>query len=43
MCLKCPQEVKKNLDAMTQVWNNYQIYMNDEMDQINKDDLPMKE
>ena len=43
MCLKCPQEVKKNLDAMAQVWNNYQIYMNDEMDQINKDDLPMKE
>lgn len=34
LCLKCPQEVKKNLESLEAVWNNYQVYMNDEINFI---------
>ena len=34
LCLKCPQDVKKNLDVLENAWNNYQIYMHDEMNHM---------
>mgnify|MGYP001025874869 FL=1 len=39
MCLKCPQEVKRNLELLEETWNNYQVYLNDEINFI--DDEPM--
>ena len=39
LCLKCPQEVKKNLEMLEETWNNYQVYLNDEINFI--DDVPM--
>lgn len=39
MCLKRPQEVKKNLETLEDVWNNYQVYLNDEINFI--DEEPM--
>ncbi|MBO4981610.1 MAG: MurR/RpiR family transcriptional regulator [Lachnospiraceae bacterium] len=39
LCLKCPQDVKKNLETLEEVWNNYQVYLNDEINFI--DDEPM--
>jgi len=39
LCLKCPQDVKKNLEMLEETWNNYQVYLNDEIDFI--DDEPM--
>lgn len=39
LCLKCPQEVRKNLECLEKTWNNYQVYLNDEINFIN--DEPM--
>lgn len=39
MCLKRPEEVKKNLENLEEVWNNYQVYLNDEINFI--DEEPM--
>lgn len=39
MCLKKPQEVKKNMETLEGVWNNYQVYLNDEINFI--DEEPM--
>jgi len=39
MCLKKPQEVKRNLEMLEDVWSNYQVYLNDEINFI--DDEPM--
>lgn len=39
LCLKCPQDVKKNLEMLEETWNNYQVYLNDEIDFI--DDEPI--
>lgn len=39
LCLKCPQVVKKNLETLEDTWNNYQVYLNDEINFI--DDEPM--
>lgn len=39
LCLKCPQDVKKNLETLEEVWNNYQVYLNDEINFI--EDEPM--
>jgi len=39
MCLKCPQKVKRNLELLEDTWNNYQVYLNDEINFI--DDEPM--
>ncbi len=39
LCLKCPQNVKRNLEMLEETWNNYQVYLNDEIDFI--DDEPM--
>lgn len=39
LCLKRPTEVKKNLETLEDVWNNYQVYLNDEINFI--DEEPM--
>ncbi len=39
LCLKRPQEVKQNLEMLEETWNNYQVYLNDEINFI--DDEPM--
>lgn len=39
LCLKRPEEVKNNLEQLEQVWNNYQVYLNDEINFI--DEEPM--
>ena len=39
LCLRCPQAVKKNLEMLEETWNNYQVYLNDEINFI--DDEPI--
>lgn len=41
ICMKCPGEVRANLSALEQAWNNYQVYLNDEINFI--DQAPMTE
>lgn len=37
LCMKCPRDVKKNLELLENTWNNYQVYLNDEIDYIDED------
>lgn len=39
LCLKRPQEVRRNLECLEETWNNYQVYLNDEINFI--DDEPI--
>lgn len=39
MCLKRPEDVKKSLKNLEEAWNNYQVYLNDEINFI--DEEPM--
>lgn len=39
LCLKKPETVKENLETLEAVWNNYQVYLNDEINFI--DEEPM--
>lgn len=39
LCLKKPEKVKENLAALEGTWNNYQVYMNDEINFINEGTL----
>ena len=39
LCLKQPDTVKHNLETLEEVWNNYQVYLNDEINFI--DEEPM--
>ena len=39
MCLKRPEEVKRSLKDLEYAWNNYQVYLNDEINFI--DEEPM--
>ena len=39
MCLKRPAEVKNSLQTLEEVWNSYQVYLNDEINFI--DEEPM--
>lgn len=39
ICLKRPQEVKRNLRMLEETWSNYQVYLNDEINFI--DDEPI--
>ncbi len=39
MCLKCPEEVKRNLEALENAWANYQVYLNDEINFIDEDNM----
>jgi DNA-binding MurR/RpiR family transcriptional regulator len=36
LCLKCPDEVKNSLEMLEDTWNNYQVYLNDEINFIDK-------
>lgn len=36
LCLKKPQEVKENLENLENAWNNYQVYLNDEINFIDE-------
>ena len=36
MCLKQPEEVKENLKNLEEAWNNYQVYLNDEINFIDE-------
>ena len=36
LCMKCPDEVKQNLANLEQAWNNYQVYLNDEINFIDQ-------
>lgn len=39
LCLRCPQEVRRNLEMLEETWNNYQVYLNDEIDFINDEPI----
>ena len=39
LCMKRPDEVRRNLEMLEDTWNNYQVYLNDEINFI--DDEPM--
>lgn len=39
LCLKAPEQVKEHLSMLEEAWNNYQVYLNDEIDFIG--DTPM--
>lgn len=39
MCLKRPEDVKRSLKNLEEAWNNYQVYLNDEINFI--DEEPM--
>lgn len=37
LCLKRPDTVKESLESLEGAWNNYQVYMNDEIDFMDED------
>ncbi len=39
LCLRCPQDVKRNLEMLEETWNNYQVYLNDEINFINDEPI----
>ena len=39
LCLRRPDDVKRNLETLEDVWNNYQVYLNDEINFINEDSV----
>lgn len=39
LCLKRQDEVKKNLEMLEDTWNNYQVYLNDEINFIDSDPI----
>ncbi len=39
LCLKRPEEVRKNLETLEDVWNNYQVYLNDEINFIDEEPI----
>lgn len=39
LCLKAPEAVKENLSALEKVWTDYQVYLNDEINYIDDEDL----
>lgn len=39
LCLKQPDVVKSNLETLEGAWNNYQVYLNDEINFINEDSM----
>ncbi len=39
LCLKCPEQVKTNLESLEEAWNNYQVYLNDEINFIDEDTM----
>ena len=39
LCLKKPEEVRKNLESLEHAWDNYQVYLKDEINFIDEDML----
>jgi len=39
LCMRCPEEVQNNLKMLESTWDNYQVYLNDEINFI--DDKPI--
>lgn len=39
LCLKCPKQVKSNMERLEDVWNNYQVYLNDEINFIGNEPM----
>ena len=39
LCMRCPEEVQNNLKMLENTWDNYQVYLNDEINFI--DDKPI--
>lgn len=39
LCLKRPEEVKQGLEMLEEVWNNYQVYLNDEINFIGEEPI----
>lgn len=39
LCLKCPQQVKENLEELENAWSNYQVYLNDEINFIDEEGM----
>lgn len=39
MCLKRPEDVTKNLKELENAWNNYQVYLNDEINFIDEESM----
>lgn len=39
ICLKRPEEVKKSLKDLEEAWNNYQVYLNDEINFIGEEPM----
>ena len=39
ICLKRPEEVKKSLKDLEEAWNNYQVYLNDEINFIDEEPI----
>lgn len=37
LCMQRPEEVKQSLTTLEEAWNNYQVYLNDEIDFIGED------
>lgn len=37
LCMQRPEEVKESLVTLEEAWNNYQVYLNDEIDFIGED------
>lgn len=39
LCLRRPDDVKRNLETLEGVWNNYQVYLNDEINFIDEEPI----
>lgn len=39
LCLKRPEAVKHNLEMLEEAWNNYQVYLNDEINFIDEEPI----
>ena len=39
LCLRRPNDVKRNLETLEDVWNNYQVYLNDEINFIDEEPI----
>ncbi len=39
LCLKRPEEVKRNLESLEYAWDNYQVYLKDEINFIDEEML----
>lgn len=39
LVLKCPGEVRRNMETLEKVWNDYQVYLNDEINFIDEEPI----